>query len=245
MENDTAQPKPEKSLMDKIASDPDIINRSAAPVEQPVAPVPVASVAEPAPAADVKNTPAESAKMGYGKTAPILNLLKPNDVLEPGVAKPNPPLPTETVHKHKLWPAVTAVTLALAGLGGVAYMWYANNRETPPVAQVSPTPSPSPTSTPTPTPTPSSTVSPTPSPTPAPQAVTAPVVAPTTDNPQTVTVTAKSGLWLRSTPNSSSKRNIIGWMAQGSQVSVDQVGDFWWHGTYKGKSGYFAVNYTD
>jgi hypothetical protein len=33
-------------------------------------------------------------------------------------------------------------------------------------------------------------------------------------------------------------------MPDGAQISVDQTGDFWWHGTYKGKAGYFASTYT-
>ncbi|HSH31295.1 MAG TPA: hypothetical protein VK963_01370, partial [Candidatus Saccharimonadales bacterium] len=73
---------------------------------------------------------------------------------------------------------------------------------------------------------------------------TAPLATPTASNPQTVTVRSKNGLWLRSTPNSSNRRNIIGWIPDGAQVSVDQTGDFWWHGTYAGTTGYFASKYT-
>jgi hypothetical protein len=59
-----------------------------------------------------------------------------------------------------------------------------------------------------------------------------------------VTVKNPSGLWLRSSQDSSKKSNIIAWMPNGAKVSVDSIGNFWWHGTYNGKTGYFAVNYT-
>jgi hypothetical protein len=75
--------------------------------------------------------------------------------------------------------------------------------------------------------------------------VTAPTVAPTVDHPQAVIVKSPSGLWLRSSPDSSSRNNIIGWMRNGATVSVDATGDFWWHGTYAGQAGYFAVSYTN
>jgi hypothetical protein len=69
-------------------------------------------------------------------------------------------------------------------------------------------------------------------------------VTPTTDHPQSVTITDASGLWLRSSPTSVNRSNIIGWMPKGAIVSVDQIGDFWWHGTYRGQAGYFASKYT-
>jgi len=119
-----------------------------------------------------------------------------------------------------------------------------------PTISVSPSPSSSarPSSSPclTPTPTPSESPSPSPSPTPStvPVTVTLPTTTPTTSNPQAVKVTSSSGLWLRSTPSSVNRSNIIGWMPKGAVVSVDQEGSFWWHGTYNGRSGYFASSYT-
>ncbi len=230
--------------MDKIAADPEIINRSltdtgAAPVVvQPV------SVAAPAPTTAV----ADGDRMGNKSDAPLVNLLKPVDgpavVIPPAAATPAEPVRAPGKRQKIVVAGIVAV--ALLAVGGGAYAWYANNQAKPVAVAPTPTstPTPTPGATPVPTPTPSPTPSPSPTPTPAPQEVSAPVVAPTTDHPQTVTVKSPSGLWLRSTPNSSNKKNIIGWMPSGAQVSVDQVGDFWWHGSYGGKTGYFAVNYT-
>jgi hypothetical protein len=237
MDENHPKPEPDKSLMDKIAADPGIINRSVADAgEAPVVvkPVPEA-VAPSAPVAAVD----PAARMGNNMKAPVLNLLHPADPVEPPAAAAKPAAASGKP-RRKMWPVVAAATVVVAGLGGTGYMWYSKMQapETP-VAQVTPTPIP--TTTPTPAPTPS----PTPTPTPVPQEVTVPAVTPTAERPQAVTVKWKSGLWLRSTPNSSNKNNIIGWMPDGAQVSVDQIGDFWWHGTYNGKTGYFAVNYTN
>lgn len=60
-----------------------------------------------------------------------------------------------------------------------------------------------------------------------------------------VTVKAAKGIWFRSSPTSDTKSNIIGWIPNGGKISVDSRADsFWWHGTYKGKVGYFAQKYT-
>ena len=132
--------------------------------------------------------------------------------------------------------------LVLAG-GGAAAIVFVLKRPAQ-VAVHTPTPTPSPTPLPTPSPTPSPAPSPTPSATPAAQTITAPAQTPTADHPQAVTITDNSGLWLRSSPTSVNRSNIIGWMPKDAQVSVDSTGDFWWHGTYKGTAGYFASKYT-
>ncbi len=235
MEKNDPHTESDVSLMDKIAADPEIINRSVTDTGQaPVVVTPVSS-------ATVVGTSgaflAQSDKMGNNMTPPVLNLLKPAD--DGGLAaKP------VAAHKANLWPVFVVVGVTVVGLSGVGYMWYLNQAAEP-VAQAPATPMPTATASPTPSVTPEPAApSPSPSLPPVPQEVTAPAVTPTADHPQAVTVTSKSGLWLRSTPNSSNKSNIIGWLPNGAQVSVDQIGDFWWHGTYGGKTGYFAVNYT-
>jgi hypothetical protein len=232
----------DKSLMDKIAADPEIINRSVVDAgETPVVVAPVSGAA-------VESAPHETAavpeQMGNSNTAPMLNLLKAGEAVVAPPVKPAAEPAVAAVHKRKLWPVVAVVVVALVGLGGVGYAWYSKNQAAKPLAQATPTVTPTPVATPASTPTATPTPTPTPSPAPVPQEVTAPAVAPTAEHPQSVTVTSKSGLWLRSTPNSSNKSNIVGWLPNGAQVSVDQVGDFWWHGSYSGKTGYFAVNYT-
>jgi hypothetical protein len=138
--------------------------------------------------------------------------------------------------------ALTA--LVLLGIGTGSYLLLPKQEATKTVIQPSPKkdpitlPAPSPGPSPaTPTATPPPTIS-------TPETVSAPAIAPTTERPQSVTIQSKSGLWLRSSPDSSNRNNIISWIPNGAVVSVDQVGDFWWHGSYKGTSGYFASKYT-
>jgi hypothetical protein len=141
-----------------------------------------------------------------------------------------------------VWMALAAVVLLGGGTAG--YVVY--TKKPAPVAVVRSTPSPTALPTPSPTavatPSPSPTATPTPSV--APQTVTGLTATPTAGHPQNVTVTSKSGLWLRSSATSINQSNVIGWMPNGSTVSVDSIGSFWWHGTYRGTSGYFASKYT-
>lgn len=247
MEAKDLHAKPTKSLMDEIAEDPAIINRSAPePAVEVTAPVIAdASVATATEAAGV----AQQDQMNRGMKAPEFDLLHPNSlddepqstvVLAANGAVAGPPPP---VKKHKkLALIIGAVLVVLVAGGGAAYALYGHPAQPVAVAPAQSTPSPSPTIAPTPTPTP--TPLPTPAATPVPAEVTAPAAAPTVDRPQAVKVTVKSGLWLRSTPDSSNQKNVIGWMPNGATVSVDSVGSFWWHGTFNGRAGYFAVNYT-
>jgi hypothetical protein len=144
-------------------------------------------------------------------------------------------------------PLVIAVVVStVLVLSGVTAAFVVLRPKPAPVAVTTPSPTPSPTPSVTPSPTPSATPVPTPVPTPAPAlALTVPTVAPTSSHPQSSVVTSSSGLWLRSSPTSVNKSNIIGWMPKGSTVSVDSIGDFWWHGAYKGQAGYFASKYTN
>src|SRR4051812_19935344 len=80
-----------KNLMDEIAADPEIINRSAVGAgDQPVAvkPTPDAPVAS-APSPMAPNTE----RMGNLQVAPNVNLLAPNGLGEPAQAKPATPKP--------------------------------------------------------------------------------------------------------------------------------------------------------
>jgi len=184
---------------------------------------------------------------------PKLNLLTGNPLDEPApVAAPVAPaaeavaVPGDVVKKRNMtpwWIGVAVVILVLAG--GTGYLIVSKHKAAP-VAVASPRPTPSASATPSPSPSPSPTPSPSPSPsaTPAPQTVTVPTVAPTSSHPQSVTITSKSGLWLRSSPTSVNQSNVIGWMPDGAQISVDSTGSFWWHGIYNGKAGYFASKYT-
>lgn len=175
---------------------------------------------------------------------PLINLL-------PAKVEPVPEDHHATDLHHRVWLATAGIAAMLTGAGGAAVY----DVLTPPaqVAQVTrevkatPLPTAKPVVTPSPSPAASPTPVATPAPTPAPSAattVTAPAVTPTAEKPQTVTVTSKNGMWFRSTPTSVNNDNIIGWLPNGAQISVDEVGDFWWHGTYKGKTGYFASKHT-
>lgn len=133
------------------------------------------------------------------------------------------------------------LVLAISGTGG--YLIISGHKTPKPVARVTPKPKSTPAPAP-PTPTPPPPVVTPPPVIAAAQTVSVPTVAPTSDHPQAVTVQSKSGLWLRSSPDSSSRANIISWMPNNATVSVDQIGDFWWHGTFNGTIGYFASKYT-
>lgn len=170
---------------------------------------------------------------------PIVVALAP-DGPDPETAVP-PQAETKPRHIALWWVGVTIVVVLLAGAS--VYMLASKHQATP--KQVStPRPTPSATPSPTPSPAPSPSPSATPVPTPVPQTVTVPTVAPTASHPQVVTITSKSGLWLRSSPTSVNQSNVIDWMPDGAQISVDSTGSFWWHGTYNGKTGYFASKYT-
>lgn len=188
--------------------------------------------------------PAE--QLAASQAAPPVILLHPDEHL--------PAKAPAKGHKLVLLLVSTGLVLMLSGGGAAAY--YSLRPSAAPAVHVTPsptpkpTPSPSPTDSPTPSASPSPSItleaspSPSPSPAAAPVEVTAPSTAPTAAHPQIVTVKSPSGLWLRSTASSANKSNIIGWLPNGAQVSVDSIGDFWWHGTYSGKTGYFAVSYT-
>ncbi|GAC1371346.1 MAG: hypothetical protein NVSMB39_5030 [Candidatus Saccharimonadales bacterium] len=211
------------NLLDAIAADPGLINR----------PLPKFQ--------DELTSPAD--QVAAAQAAPAVVLLHPDEHLPA-------PVPAKG-HKFVLLAVSVGIFLMLSGGGAAAYFALrpAASVIVPALATPTPprTPIPSPFASPSPTVSPSPTPVPTLSPSPTPSSVlgvTAPTAPPSADNPQMVTVTNSAGLWLRSTPNSQNKSNIIAWMPKGAQVSVDQTGDFWWHGAYQGKTGYFAVSYT-
>jgi hypothetical protein len=177
---------------------------------------------------------------------PKLNLLNDKTPTPPPPAQPVATPPSVAPQRRRnMWVPVLVVILLLGG-GAAGYVVLFKKPPEQPVAKTTPTPTPlsTPTPTPTPSPTPSPTATPTPTPTPA-QTVTAPTQTPTKEHPQAVKITSKSGLWLRSSATSINRDNIIGWMPDGATISVDAVGDFWWHGVYKGQAGYFASKYTE
>jgi hypothetical protein len=226
---DQPEPKPApagaKSLLDKITDDPDFINRGAADAVEPVDAKPVAVPKS----ADLPE-----------QVEPLVLDRDPNfkRVLELNLL---PPM-AERPHWRRAWPVVVVALVVLVGGGGAGAFVFLNRPAR--VARATPTPKLTPSVTPTPSPTPSPTPKPTPSATPVPETVTAPAVTPTPEHPQAVKITSPSGLWLRSSSTSENRSNIIGWMPNGATISVDAVGDFWWHGVYKGQPGYFAVKYT-
>jgi hypothetical protein len=175
--------------------------------------------------------------------APSINVLADKF----GVPKPPPVTPPGTEPPKSKKPLVIAVVIGtVLLLGGITAAFVVLHPKSAPVAVSTPSPTPSPSPSATPSPTPSLTPSPTPAATPTPAlALTVPSVAPTTSQPQSSVVTSPTGLWLRSSPTSVNKSNIIGWMPKGATVSVDSIGDFWWHGVYNGQAGYFASKYTN
>jgi hypothetical protein len=226
----TQQPVGGKSLLDKITEDPDFINRGAADAMEPVATKPVPTPASPA-------LPEHAEPLVLDRDPAFKRVVQPN-LLPPRSERPR------VRRRGRVLLVAGAVLVVGAGVaaGGYALL----SRRPAPVAVATPTPSPTrtPSPTPPPTATPSSTPLPTPTPPPPPQTVTAPAATPTADHPQAVKITSSSGLWLRSSPTSVNRGNIIGWMPNGATISVDSVGDFWWHGVYRGQPGYFAVKYT-
>jgi hypothetical protein len=173
--------------------------------------------------------------------APELNLLKDMPPKVPVVVA-QPEAPTHG-RRQFLLVAIGGVVMAVI-VGATVYLTLHKQPTKAPAPTPRPVVSSTPSPTPSPTPTPSP--SPTPSPTATPGlAVTQPTVTPTSGHPQVSIVTSPSGLWLRSSATSVNRSNIIGWMPKGAKVSVDAVGDFWWHGTYDGHTGYFASKYTN
>lgn len=167
--------------------------------------------------------------------APVLNLLRDIPL------KPIAVVPPASVASsgRKLLFAIIGGIVFLALVGGGAFL-VLPKKPAPVVIVTAPSLRPVPGASATPSPT----VTPSPTATPA-LAVTQPTVAPTAGHPQSSTVTSTSGLWLRSSATSIDQSNIIGWMPKGAVVSVDSIGPFWWHGTYNGRSGYFASKYTN
>lgn len=252
MEPESPKPTTAGNLMDKIATDPGIINRTAAEADgvvsvaeaiSPKVPVIEAGATSEAPPVVAEGASVQmDGRSEFG--APVFNLLIPKDGAPVVLSGALAPVAPRASSGNKIWLVSAVVALLVLGVGG--YLMYVQFNIKPQVAAITPsssmTPSPTPTASPSPTPT--VTPSPTPAPIPAAANVTAPAAVPTSDHPQAVTVKSRSGLWLRSSGNSSSKNNIIGWIPYGGSVSVDAVGEFWWHGTYRGKTGYFASNYT-
>ena len=226
-----------KNLMDKIASDPEIINRSIADTgEQPVV------VTPPPQVASLALAPQSNLSMGSRSVAPAFNLLAPNVLIAQNVITAAQ-APLAKKRKNVAAPVIAVALVLFFSGSAAAYYVRSNNLASRSViakAQPSPVGSPLASALP-PTPTPAVATA---TPVLAPATVTAPTTLPTIEHPQNVSVTSRSGLWLRSTPTSINQKNVISWMPYNGAVSVDTVGDFWWHGTYLGKSGYFAVNYT-
>jgi outer membrane biosynthesis protein TonB len=242
MESESPKTNPDDNLLDKIAADPEIISRSTSKA----AGAQIAALADslPEPPVGEVNEAATLMDGRGGFAAPTLNLLNPIDGGSAAAPVPDETAAAVVKPRRKVWPVAIAAAVAVAALGGGGYYLYAKNSSNSQVAVATPAPTPTQAPSPTPTATPSPTPSPTPVPIPAAVNVTAPAAVPTADHPQAVTVQSHSGLWLRSSANSSNKSNIIGWIPYGGTVSVDAVGAFWWHGTYGGKTGYFASNYT-
>jgi hypothetical protein len=222
----------------EVTHDPSAVSEfegSADKAPEPAAQNATSAAAEVSANAEVIADTPDPAPAPDDKTAGV-SLLETHEHLKPGKGG------------RKLMPLAIAAALVVVSGGGAGAYYMLKNQPAPESGLVAATATPTvaPTASPTPAVTPAPTAAPTPAPTPAPapQEVTAPAVAPTADHPQMVPVTSSSGLWLRSSPSSASKKNIIGWLPKGAQVSVDSVGSFWWHGTYNGKTGYFAVNYT-
>jgi hypothetical protein len=221
-------------LHKRSPTDPDFINRgmqsqsgSATPSVPTTGAQPSAAADEPAPVV-IDRDPA-SYRLA------TINLIETPSFIA-SEAKPTrrgPMLPVVAI-----W-MLAVIVAALIGSGYYALtLRHTANRVVP---KSTATPTPLPTVTPTLTPAP---VTPPPTP-PAPAAVTVPATTPTVAHPQSVIVKSPSGLWLRSSPDSSGRQNIIGWMPNGAGISVDQEGSFWWHGTYRGQAGYFAISYTN
>jgi hypothetical protein len=232
-----------KSLLDKITEDPEFINRGVADATepepaQPVATQPVASAPASAAMPVSKPLPDHVEPLVLDRDPTFKRVVQPNLLLVRAKPVPGP---------RRVWP-VAAVAIGVLAIASGAGTFVFLQGQPARVAVTTPRPSATPTPKPTPTPTPSATPTPTPSPTPVatpvPETVTAPAVTPTAEHPQAVKITSKSGLWLRSSPTSVNRSNIIGWMPNGATINVDNVGDFWWHGTYKGQAGYFAVKFT-
>lgn len=171
----------------------------------------------------------------------------PRPIPAPAPIAPSMPKLASPALQHAIPPAKNGlkvpliagiVVVLLAGAGGGGW-WYTQR----PAATMPPSQPKTAVADPQPA-TPTTTPAETPTPTPTPQTVATPAATPSTGTPQTVTVQADHGLWLRSSPDSSNRSNIISWMPTNAQISVDQTGDFWWHGTYNGTPGYFASKYT-
>jgi hypothetical protein len=177
----------------------------------------------------------------------MINLLKKHEeeLVETAPVPQDPAATPPALPKHSKKLLITGVIVAIAiAISASAYVYIVSSRNSSVAIDSTPKPTitPAPSESPSPTPTPTPEVTPIQTSTPA--TVTAPTTTPTTDHPQMVTVQAKSGLWLRNSPTSVNQSNVIGWMPNNAQVSVDQIGVFWWHGTYAGKTGYFASKYT-
>ena len=226
------------SLLDKITADPGIINRGLAEAREPVEVAPVAPVMGDFAQALAETGPIAMQRDNVHRLASI-NLLTSRSEPAAGAAEQVVAKPKSARHKLALMAALVVVVLA-AGTGGYFWLSKGSNKQS---TQVTVIPAPTATVVPSPTPVPA-TPTPLPTPTPVPESVTAPAAVPTASHPQAVTVKSPTGLWLRSAPDSSKRTNIIGWIPNGGVVSVDNVGNFWWHGSYAGKAGYFAVNYT-
>jgi hypothetical protein len=178
---------------------------------------------------------------------PMLNLLQ-RVKLAPTVAVEGPVAAKKPARKHSLLPLWTVlVSLIVIGGGSASYIVLARKPTKaavtrPVVVSGASATTPPPVPSPPPSPTPSTTPSIAPSPTPL--TVSGLTGTPTASDPQSVTVTSPNGLWLRSSPTSVNRSNIISWMPLDSHVTVDSVGNFWWHGSFKGMTGYFASKYT-
>ena len=237
--------RPSKNLLDRIAADPAIINRGIDPGDEPVQSVDGSTAASPSAAIVGPSEPIVIDRDPTAHRVVEINLMK--DALPTEQAAPAPVV--KSVKRSNMAAMVVAGVVVMAALGAAYYLASTRSQLTAKVSHL-PTPAPTLVTSPsptvaavTPTVTPVATVAPVP--TSAPTSVSAPAVAPSSGHPQSVVVKSPSGLWLRSTPDSSSRSNIIGWMPDGASVSVDQVGDFWWHGSYGGQAGYFAVSYTN
>ena len=221
-------------------------SESAMPTETPVAasPAPISQMAATATA--ILETP----EIVHGGVR--FNLFTNREGMEDeplivGAAAATASVPTNVRAGHRRGIAIGLGALLLALLAGGAgvYAVHSSRQATasPTAVAVLPKATPIATSSPTPSPSPPPSVTPTPV-TVVPQTVSAPAIAPTADHPQPVVVTSKSGLWLRSSATSVNSKNIISWIPNGASVSVDATGEFWWHGSYGGKTGYFASTFT-
>jgi|GEM_PF-6971976 len=150
METKPTQPSPETNLLDKIAADPEIINRSASEAVGAEITAPADSLPKIHALPTAEGVKLMDGQGGFG--APTFNFLTPRDPESAAGPAPAVAAAAAVKPKRKVWPMVAAAAVVVAALGGGGYYLYAKNASNSQVAVA--TPSPTPASTPSPTPAP-------------------------------------------------------------------------------------------